>query len=428
MRRVIAFLVAAAVLIGFAWWLSSLPGAFTLEIGDLRLGLPTPWAILALLALFAVVYLLLRLIVTVVRLPSRSRRLRARRARVSGDKAVTRTLLALAGGDATTALRQAERSRALLGDTPQTLLLTAYAGRQAGRGEAADAAFNLLAERKDASFLGLRGLLQGAVARGDWDAAAALSKRAEQVNPGAPWLRAERAKLASRAGNWREALELAGPDDPKAALGTAASDEATDTGEARRLARQAWLADKGFTPAALAYARRLREAGREKSAQDVLRASWAKSPHPALAEAALGNSTDPTVRAWRIGGLAGAAPSHPESYYLRAQAALAKGETAQARREAEAAKSTGMDDRRLWRLMAAIAEREGDADAAAEAFRRAAEAEPDKQWRCGNCGTPHAVWHPKCDACGAVGRIAWGDAGPSVGSLQLAGPGDAILP
>ena len=428
MRRVIAFLLAAGILVAFAWWLAGLPGSLTGTVGDVTVTLPTPWAILALVALFLIVYFVVRLLTAIVRLPARTRRLRARRARTAGEAAVTRTLLALAGGDGATALRQAERSRTLLGDTPQTLLLAAYAGRQAGQPEEADKAFHLLAARKDAAFLGLRGLLQGAVARGDWESARALSQRAEELNPGVPWLRAERAKLATRDGNWQEALALAGPGDPVAAFGTAAADAATDTAQARRLARDAWQADKGFTPAALAYARRLREAGREKRAQEVLRQSWAIAPHPLLAEAALSDSTDPVIRAWRIGGLASAAPSHPESYFVRAQAALAMGDLPQARREAEAAQAAGMSSRRLWRLMAALAEREGDLPAAAGAFRRAAEAEPDPQWRCGNCGTVHARWSPKCDACGAVGQIMWGEAAPGTTQLLLAGSGDAILP
>ncbi len=428
MGRVIAFLIVTAAVIAFAWWLAALPGTVSATVGGFSASLPTAWAVLAAIVTFLVLYLLVRLLALIIRLPSRTRRLRGARARASGDQAVTRTLLALAGGDSATALREAGRGRALLGDTPQTLLLAAYAGRQAGRPEEADTAFNLLAGRKDAAFLGLRGLMQGAVARGDWEAARALSQRAQEVAPDAPWLRAERARLASRDGDWKQAFSLSGPGDQRAALATAASDAATDTAEARRLAKQAWEADPSFTPAALAYARRLREGGREKRAQEVLRISWGKKPHPSLAEAALAGSADPTVRAWRVGGLANAAPAHPESYFLRAQAELEKGNLPQARREAEAAQAAGLDEGRLWRLLAAVAEREGDTEAATEAFRRAAGSKPDPQWRCGHCGTAHAEWHPACDACGTVGQVTWGDAGSGAAGLQLAGPGEAILP
>ncbi len=426
MRRVLTFLVAAALLLALAWWLAGLPGSVGATVGDLSITLPTPWALLGLAVLFLALYVVLRLVAMIVRLPSRSRRMALERSRRGGERAITRTLLALAGGDSAAAMREAGRSRALLGDTPQTLLLAAYAGRQAGQPAEAEAAFTALANRKDAAFLGLRGLLQDATARGDLDAARALSARAEEVNPGAPWLRAERASLASRDGDWKQALSLSGAGDQRAALGTAASEAATDTGEARRLAKQAWLADPAFAPAALAYARRLREGGREKRAQEVLRASWAKAPHPALAAAALEGSADPTVRAWRVGAMASAAPAHPESYLLRAQAELEKGNLPQARREAEAAQALGLDQRRVWRLLATAAERAGDAEAAEAAFRRSADAEPDPQWRCGNCGTIHDAWRPRCDACGAVGQIGWGKT-VAKPMLQVAPQEDAIL-
>ncbi len=427
MRRVITFLVVAALLVGVAWWLAGLPGSVGATVGDLSITLPTPWALLGIVVLFVLLYVLVRIVAAILRLPSRNRRISAERARRRGDQAVTRTLLALASGDSAAAMRQAGRSRALLGDTPQTLLLAAYAGRQAGQPAEADAAFNLLAARKDAAFLGLRGLLQSAVARGDTDAARALSRRAEAVNPGAPWLRTERAQLAARDGNWKEAMALSEPGPGQAALATAAADAETDTGEARRLAKQAWQADPSFTPAALAYVRRLREAGREKRAQEVLRASWKAAPHPALAEAALEGSADPDFRAWRVGALASAAPNHVESYFLRAQAELEKGNLPQARRELEAAQALGMDQRRAWRLLAAIAERAGDGAAAATAFRRSAEAEADPHWRCGNCGATYDAWRPKCEACDAVGQVAWGKDPVARPMMRLPVQQDAIL-
>ena len=145
---------------------------------------------------------------------------------------MTRTLLALAAGETGEARREAGRARRLLGDTPATLLLAAEAGRIAGRTDEAEAAFRALAERDDAAFLGLRGLLRQAVEREDWQEAAVLARRAEAVQPGAAWLRRERARLAVRAGNWSEALALADPDAPKAALAAAAADAEADASRA----------------------------------------------------------------------------------------------------------------------------------------------------------------------------------------------------
>ena len=428
MRAVILFLVIAAAVIGFAWWLVGLPGTVTAQIGETTFGAPTPIALLIAIAVFLVLYVLVRLVVGLIRLPRRSARLRAARARRRGETAVTRTLLALAGGDGEAARREAERSRSLLGDTPQTLLLAAYAGRQAGRQTEADAVFRTLAERKDAAFLGLRGLIQQAIAREDWDEANSLSARAETANPGSPWLRTERKQLAIRAGAWREALSLAGPGDPVAELAAAAAMVETDSAEARRLAKRAWDADPGFTPAALAYASRLREAGKENRAQDVLRTAWVRAPHPDIAEAMLATATDEPTRVRRAEALAAAAPENLESHLLLARVALSVDLPKVAQRHAAQARETGCNQRRLWVLMADIAERAGDPVAQASALRHAASADPDPAWRCGACGTVHPRWSPGCPQCGATGQIAWGVAPAPGPRLLVADGGETILP
>ena len=426
MRRVLTFLVVTAVIIAAAWWLAALPGTVNAQIGATSVAAPTPVALLGLLILFVLLYVVFRILTAILRLPGRSRRMRQARERKRGEEAVTRTLLALAGGDGEEAMREAKRSRALLGDTPQTLLLAAYAGRQGGNQDAENAAFSQLAERKDAAFLGLRGLYQSAVARGDWEAANALAQRAEEINPGAAWLRNERARLAMRDGRWSEALGLAGPDGPRAALGTAAAAAATSSSEGRRLAQRAWKADMTFAPAAVAYALRLREAGRESKAQEVLRTSWSLAPHPSIAEASLAGGTYGMSHLARAEWLASAAPDNPESHFLRATANLEAGRLQQAREQAEAALAAGMDERRVWLLLSNIAEREGNRDAVDDAMRRAATAEPDPQWRCDACGAAQSDWHPACSNCGTVGKISWGRSSTGTRALLMA-PDDSIL-
>ena len=308
------------------------------------------------------------------------------------------------------------------------MLLAAYAARLGGDTASADAAFNLLADRKDAAFLGLRGLFQGAIARGDWDAANALASQAGAINPNAPWLRAERERLAIRGGKWSEALNVAGKGTPVAALGTAASDEETDPVKARRMAQQAWRSDPGFAPAALAYARRLREAGREKRAQDVLRESWSKTPHPDIGAAAMAGGGFMS-RESRAEWLTSGNSTHPESLLLRAQAALDSDHLPQARKFAEAARDGGLEERRMWLMLATIASKQDDADAASEALRQAANAPADSRWRCEACGTPHPDWRPVCDRCGEAGKITWGSQ-LSRSTTQMIGAdtGFAILP
>jgi HemY protein len=408
MRRVILVLLAAAVVLALAWGLASLPGTISGDIGNIAFEAPASVVALGLLLLFAVLYALLRLFGAMVRLPRTLRTRQARRRRISGDLAVTQTLLALAAGDTGDARREASRARRLLGDTPATLLLAAEAGRIAGRADEAEAAFRTLADRQDAAFLGLRGLLRQAIERADWTEAMALARQAEAVQPGAVWLRRERARLAVHAGQWSDALALADADAPKAALATAAAEAATEAGQGLRLSKQAWQEDPSLAPAALAYATRLRTAGREARAQTVIRHTWSIAPQPDLAAFALAPMTGALARTQAAQRLTEANPTHAESRLVLARTALEAGLTGEARRHAEAAVAAGVNQRRLWLLLAEIAEAEGGDQR--EALRHAATADPDPVWRCEACRIAHAAWHAACPDCFTVGSLRWSTA------------------
>ena len=407
MRVVLGLIVLAALAVGLGWWLQHLSGALSLTIGTLQIQTPISIAIVALVLTIIAVYLVLRIIATIFRLPGafRSRGERSRRRR--GEAAVTSTLVALAAREPNDARKHAARAQRFLGETPQTLLLAAYAGSIAGDESASEAAFEKLAERKDSAFLGHRGLLRLAVSRGDLEKAAALAREAEKAQPGAAWLREERVHLAVRNRDWKEALQLTKDEAPKAAFGAAAAEWEDDPEVARKLAKQAWKRDPALAQAAIAYARRLRDGGREKSAQDVLRKSWAVNPHPDLAEFALASAPDKLSRLKSGQALVVGAPEHAESHLLLGRLSLDAGLPGEAIRHADAAASAGLAQRRLHVLHADIADAEGDEARQRDALRLAASADADPGWRCANCGTTHESWHPACPVCHAVGRISW---------------------
>lgn len=412
MRRVVWIVVAGAIAVAIAWWVASLPGRVAVDLAGLTIETSTPvGVVLAAVAALAVL-LLLRLFLAVIALPRTLRGWRRRRRQAGGEQAVTRTLVALAAGDVA-ARRLAERARRLLGDTPQTLLLAAEAGRLAGADAEAEGFYRRLAERDDAAFIGLRGLFRQAVAREDWQEAAALARRAEAIYPGAQWLREERTTLAVRTGDWNQALLLADDSTDRIAFATAAAETEADPAQGLKLARQAWQDNPAFAPAALVYARLLRAAGRESRAQEAIRASWKADPHPDLAEFALVPLTDPIARVREATKLVAANPNHPESQFLLARLSLAAGLTGEARHHAEAARRAGMQQRRLFLLLADLeAAEHGDTEASRlaqhDALRHAAAAEPDPVWRCEHCGAVHARWLPLCPACHTSGRVKWG--------------------
>jgi HemY protein len=407
MRSILLILALSAAAVGAAWWVQHLVGAVSLQVGDTSIQAPLSVAVLAFILLVIAVTLLTRILATIFNLPGAFRRGGERSRRRRGDHAVTSTLVALAAREPADARREAARAARLLGETPQTLLLQAYAGSISGNEAEAEAAFEKLAERKDSAFLGLRGLLRLAIAHEDYARAAVLAREAEAAHPGAAWLRGERTQLALRTGAWAEALQLTQEDAPKAALGAAAAEAEENPDVAHRLAKQAWKRNPALPAAAIAYARRLRAGGREKAAQDVLRRSWAATPTPDLAEFALEPSPDKISRLKAGSDLVKAAPDHPESRLLLARLSLEAGLAAEAHGHLEPLRASGLDQRRLHLLLADIAEAEGNEPAQREALRAAAMAGPDPAWRCAACGTTLSFWHAACPVCHVAGRVSW---------------------
>jgi len=411
MRRALGLLAVLALAVAAAWQLRQFGGVVEIRAGDWFLSAQLPVLVALIVALFVALLLLIALLRWLGEIPARRRAAREARARAEGDGAITRALVALAAGAGGRARTEIRKARRALGDTPQILLLTAEAGRAAGVPEEAEAAYKALV-KGEARFLGLRGLLREAMNRGDWQEAQRLAREAEAAEPGAAWLRGERAALAIRMRDWREALALGAPDAPKAALALAAARAESNTQQATALERQAFEADPGFAPGALAYAERLRRQGDKRRARGVLEQSWAARPHPDVAEAYLAEAGDALGRAKAAEQLAGKKRQDPESRLLLARTALAASLSGRARGELDALLASGRADRRAYLAMAQLElleQGEGPPGRAAEArwLREAATAVPEPVWRCGNCGAAHEHWAPECGTCGTVGRIAW---------------------
>jgi HemY protein len=424
MRRVLLFLVIGVALIAAAWALANLPGYVTASIGSITVETSAGFAILTLVVLFGVGLLLLRMLGFVAGLPQAGAGWQRRRRLELGEKAVTRALVALAASDQWDARREARKARQLLGASPQTLQLIAEAGRLSGREDEAEEAFRALTKYEDAKFLGLRGLLRQAIDRHDWNKADAIAREAELAHPGTIWLRQQRAELALHTENWAEAAELSGLDGPRASCLVAAADSEADPVRATRLAKQAWKEDGAFTPAVLSYARRLRSSGHERRAQAVVAEAWKRAPHPELVDFAAGAAdTNPLTRFQMAKRLVAKNPAHPESRLLLGRLAMEAGLTGEARHQTDAARADGVNQRRLWLLIAELDEKErGDTEegraSQRDALRRAAVADPDPAWQCERCRSQSLKWSARCLSCGAVGMLRW-QAGPRTQIVSL---------
>lgn len=412
MRKVFVFLVVAVAVIAAAWALANLPGHVSASIGSLTIETSAAFAILALLILFGVALALTRILAAVFGLPRTGASWRRGRRLKLGEKSVTRVLVALAAGEQKEATKEARRAHQLLGESPQTLLLVAEAGRLSGHEDKAEEAFRALTKQEDAKFLGFRGLLRQAVDRRDWEQAKEIAREAEAAHPGTAWLRQQRVELAIQTDNWAEAAELSSLGGPRAIYYIAAADAEADPGRAVRLAKQAWKEARTFTPAVLSYARRLRAAGHESRAQSCVAEAWKVAPHSDLAEFALARDAEGLARFQRAKRLVAKNLADPESRLLLGKVAMEAGLTGEARHQAEAAREDGVNQRRLWLLIAEIEEQErGDTEEGRQAqqvaLRRAAVADPDPFWQCTSCHLDAAHWSVKCSSCGAVGTLKW---------------------
>ncbi|WP_137178567.1 heme biosynthesis HemY N-terminal domain-containing protein [Roseomonas sp. AR75] len=412
MRSALLYLALLAAGVAGVLYMVRLGGAVEIRVGDVEILVPFFLAVLLLAVAFLLLYGILAGIGALRRWPARRRAKREARHRMEGEAALTRALVALAAGTPDVARIEVLRARERLGDTPQTLVLTAEAERLAGREDAASEAFHQLAARPDSRFLGLRGLLRQAIQREDWPTAQRLAREAEAAQPGAAWLKEERETLALRTRDWREALALAAPGKHQAPLALAAAGQEPEGGRAAELEKQAFQADPGFTPAALAHARRLREAGSPRRAKQVLEEAWKAKPHPDLAEAYLDGETDPLQRVKAAEQLVQGTARNPESQLLIGRLATEASLTGRARQELEALTGSGVADRRAYLALADLEEVEGGDSpesraAQAKWLRRAATAAPEPRWRCTHCGTDHAAWGPVCPQCQSVGTIGW---------------------
>lgn len=424
MRRTLSVLLVAALVVAIAWWTADLPGRVALNVGGYNIETGAPVAAVLAAIVLILTFAIYRMIAGFLSVPGAWRFWRQRRRRQRGDAAVTRALVTLAAAEGGAARTAAAEARRMLGDTVQTLLLAAEAARQDGDETAAQKVYEAMVERSDAAFLGYRGLFRQALARGDWDEAKRLARAAEAIQPGTAWLRQVRLELAARTGDWAPALELAGPDVPLPVLAVAASTSAKSAEEGERLARRAFRADPAFVPAALAYAARLRGAGREGRCIEVLREAWTNMPHPALAELALRPIQDPLARARAGAGLVRARPEHPESHLLLGRLSLEAGIAGEARRHAKAAIAAGLDDRRAWLLLADIEDGiGGNLAAMRDALRHVPSADPEPAWHCASCHSEQPDWHPACPVCHATASLSWASRPrPVPRPLAMAGP------
>jgi len=384
--RVLLFLLVVAAGIWGVFHLIEDQGGITIQLAGQEYFFPPIHFAVLLLTGFAALWLVIKIagfILAVLRFidgdeTAVSRYFNRSRER-RGLEAMARGMAALAAGEARTARAKAEKAELLLQRPELTRLLNAQAAELAGDDLRAETYYRALAEDPETSFVGVRGLLNRALARDDTDRALKLAESAMKLRPREASVLDTLYMLQSRKFDWagarntldaqRRAKLLPKPEANRrdAMLALAQAEDAAEVGEAdhaRKLALEAARLDPNNTEAAATAARHLVSAGSKRAAAKMLIDAWRRNPAPTLAAAYAAIEPNESVheRRLRFGKLLNARATHPESQLLAAELALVTEDWPAARKAIEGLKEAEPTARSCI-VMAAIARGEGAPEA-----------------------------------------------------------------
>lgn len=309
-----------------------------------------------------------------------------------GLEAMARGMTALAAGDGRHARSYAEKAELLLQRPALTRLLNAQAAELAGDDLRAETYYRALAEDPATSFIGVRGLLNRALEKGDTDRALRLADAAAKLRPKDDSVLETLYTLQTRTFDWAGARKTLAAERrhgylPKpeanrrdAMLALAQAEDADEEGkaeEARKLAVEAAKLDPANDEAVATAARHLVAAGSKRAAAKLVTDAWRRKPSPALgaAFAAIEPDEAPEERRKRFRKLIAAFPTHAESRLLDAELALITKDWGGARK-AIAEIEEDEPSARSCLIRAAIARGEGESEVEVRAWlARALEAQ-----------------------------------------------------
>jgi HemY protein len=423
MIRLIVFLAIAIALSLFGTWLADHPGRAALTWGGTHIETSVVVLVIG-VALIGIVLVILFEIYRLIRgAPRRFGRHRRHARTEKGYQALAQGLVAAAAGDASAAKALNRRADRLLGHAPPTLLLSAQTAQLEGDEGAARLTFQEMLRHGDTEFLGLRGLLAQAIKDGDDQTALRLARRAYLRRPNTPWVLTTLFDLQARAGLWSEAestirdmarhklIDRATATRRRAILlhqQATAQQTAGRPYEALRLAQKAHKLQPDLAPLALQASALAEQTNQPRVARKVVEAAWKERPHPALATAylKLDGATPPDERLKAMERLYQLQPQQLESELALAEEAIAARAWPAARAALERARKLG-PTAKVYRLLAEVAQAEGDAEAVRTFLAQAVDAPPDPAWVCETTGEVRTEW----SAFGPDGRfdsLRWG--------------------
>jgi HemY protein len=342
-----------------------------------------------------------------------------------GYRALAAGVQALAEGDATAALRAADKAETNLRRPELTRMLTAQAAEMAGDGARAERAYRAMLAEPATRFAGVRGLMRQKLAEGDTAKARKLAEQALALKPRHAETQDTLLGLQARAGDWEGARRTLAtqartrglPRDVHnrrdATLAIAAAQDAARADKLDQATATKVLAanrkSPDLVPGAVLAARAKTEQGARKAADRIIKRAWESGAHPELAAAfaAIVPNESPAERRRRFEPLIARFPDDPEARMLAAELALADEDFPGARRAMRNLAETHPTQRALT-LMAAIEKGEGAPEAVVRGWlAKAVTAPRGRQWVCENCGHADICWAPACPSCGSFDTFTW---------------------
>ena len=427
MLRALLFLALVTLAAIFVASLIDRPGTVTLEWLGYRVETTAALLIAMIAIIAALTALTYRIILAVWNAPAKVNALWHGRRQQKGYQALTKGMVAIAAGDAEEARRQEKRAQVLLKEPPLTMLFSAQTAQLNGDEKAAERFFQAMTEQPDTEFLGVRGLLNQALNRGDYSKALKLAQRAHRLRPKSDWVAAHLFNLQIQKGLWLDAqvtideqirnnlIDRSIGQQRKALLIFQQGIEmrvAGDTKSAAKKFKDAYSQNPTFIPSALAHANALIKREKCVKATEVIKNAWRIKPHPGLVEPfCLGSEAKDELAVLKATHrLVFANRDHPESLIALARAALGARLWGEARTHLKALtpEHDTHEEARVCRLWAKLEESENQDIAASQNWlTQASLASGDPAWICGTCGNAVIEWSVLCGNCGRFATLNW---------------------
>lgn len=423
MLRLLLFIAALLLAAVGLTRLADMPGAVSIAWMGWQVDTSVMFLCFAVGALIIVVFMLYRILESIVNFPSRYRRARKLEHYEQGLSVLTEAFSALAVSDLGVAKKLTNRADRLLGSPPITHLLAAQLSRLEGDSDGTIAHLKPLLQHKETRFLAARGLLEQARTNGDMASAIAYAEQAEHIRPDSSFAAISLIDLYTHEQRWQQAQDIIRKarkhralDNNEAKRYTALVEyqhalnlharEEYDT--ALRYARSAHKALPEMVPVTLLLMRIHAKLGQKRQVHAAVARTWKLAPHPSLAllYKKLFMDESPARRMKRMETLVAHNPGDIESQIAVAEAALDDGQFDKARNHLKIALSK-QETPRICKLMARLEETQGNKEKAEEWLERAVKANIGPSWTCGDCKGITDKWTLHCPECDGFDTISW---------------------